>query len=121
MFCIKHKRENGQQVIVQLHVKSQTAAFLFIRVSGRVVQAEVGDVNSYDLSDLSSLMEYSVAIFALYTEGQSEPLTDGFTTSKTLFCRWLLVCRDIRVSEKVGFCADPEFKPWEDVYTRKCI
>lgn len=50
----------------------------------RVVQVEVGVKNSYDLSDLTSLMEYGVAIFAQYDEGESAALTDAFTTSKKL-------------------------------------
>ena len=41
-------------------------------------------MSSYDIGDLTSLMEYSVAVSALYDEGQSESLTDGFTTSKIL-------------------------------------
>ncbi|XP_051263071.1 collagen alpha-1(XIV) chain-like [Dicentrarchus labrax] len=55
---------------------------MWVKTDGLVTQeVEVGDMNSYDLSDLRSLMEYSVAIYAVYDVGQSEPLTDGFTTT----------------------------------------
>uniref|UniRef100_A0AAQ4S0R7 Collagen, type XIV, alpha 1a n=2 Tax=Gasterosteus aculeatus aculeatus TaxID=481459 RepID=A0AAQ4S0R7_GASAC len=55
---------------------------VWIKTDGAVTEeVEVGPDTSYDLSGLTSLMEYSVAIFALYKEGQSEALTDRFTTT----------------------------------------
>nr|XP_020464152.1 collagen alpha-1(XIV) chain isoform X3 [Monopterus albus] len=55
---------------------------VWVKTDGRITEeVEVGPVNSYDLSELTPLMEYSVSIFALYSEGQSEPLNDRFTTT----------------------------------------
>uniref|UniRef100_UPI0037E884CC collagen alpha-1(XIV) chain isoform X2 n=2 Tax=Semicossyphus pulcher TaxID=241346 RepID=UPI0037E884CC len=55
---------------------------VWIKTDGLVEkEVEVLSGNTFDLYGLTSLTEYSVAVFALYNEGQSEPLTDGFTTT----------------------------------------
>ncbi|KAM6968107.1 collagen alpha-1(XIV) chain [Aplochiton taeniatus] len=71
---------------------------MYVKTDGLLTEeVDVGPaISSYVLSELSSLMEYSVAIFSLYDEGQSEALTDGFTT------RPLSSPGNLRVSEE-GF------------------
>lgn len=45
------------------------------------VQADVGPVTSWLLTNLTSLTSYTVAVVALYDEGRATATTTTFTTS----------------------------------------
>uniref|UniRef100_W5LGS1 Collagen type XIV alpha 1 chain n=1 Tax=Astyanax mexicanus TaxID=7994 RepID=W5LGS1_ASTMX len=59
---------------------------MYLKTGGaQTNEVELGPVSSVFLKNLASVTEYSVAVFAVYGDGQSEALNGGFITSKNKF------------------------------------
>ncbi|XP_061597427.1 LOW QUALITY PROTEIN: collagen alpha-1(XIV) chain-like [Cololabis saira] len=55
---------------------------MYVKTNGvQTNEVDVGTVTNYLLKNLTSLMEYTVGVFAIYNEGEAEAVTDSFTTT----------------------------------------